>query len=75
MASHQLRKIIFGLTALWFVLGALLAAAAFLQWIEKSLFSNLFIGGFVLYCVVVAILSQLLTGVTEDEQNHDSDDS
>lgn len=74
MASHQLRKIIFGLTAVWFVLGLVFTAALVLQWIDKALFSKLFIGGFVVYCLIVAILSSLLSGITEQEQKQDSDD-
>lgn len=74
MASHQLRKIIFGLTAFWFVLGLVFALAVVLQWIDKALFSKLFIGGFVVYCLIVAILSSLLSSIAEQEQEQDSDD-
>lgn len=74
MASHQLRKIIFGLTAVWFVLGLVFAAAVMAQWIDKDLFTKLFIGGFVVYCVIVALLSSLLSGIAEQEQEQDSDE-
>ncbi|CAM2005361.1 hypothetical protein [Acanthopleuribacter pedis] len=75
MASHQIRNLIFGLTGLWIVLGVLLAVATFMQWVDKTLFSNLFIGGFIVYCVIIAILSQLLSGTLQDEQDQDRDDS
>jgi hypothetical protein len=62
MDQKQTQKIVLIISVVWMVLGLALLGILLAGLISKNLFLNIFAGGFVLYALVVTVVSRVLPG-------------
>ncbi|CAM2070527.1 hypothetical protein SCOR_34450 [Sulfidibacter corallicola] len=67
MNPALLRKVILGVSVGWAVIAAILALTFFMGWLPREIFDWVFIGGFILYAVVITFLSKALQEMSDDE--------
>ena len=62
MDSQKAKKIVWIASFIWFLLGLVLACGAYLKWISLDVFKVAFAACFIVYAVLVTLLTRFMYG-------------